>query len=246
MSTFVLLHGGGMGGWTWKYVRALLESRGHTVYTPTFTGFGEREPLTGRDIGNATHVQDIVNVFKYEDLHDVILVAHSYAGTVAPGVIAQVGDRIAKVIYLDAIVPYSGERIASLMGYMPEDQVAALDAMLEAGEGPIGSGVHEMQRAAAKEHPHLMDPAREKWLLDNLSDQPMKATACKIAAGAETIRQPVDYIAAAVTVMTAMHERARSLGWTIHEHPGDHALLVGDPEGTVDIILKIIDPAVPA
>jgi hypothetical protein len=122
---------------------------------------------------------------------------------------------------------------------VPEDQIAGLDAMLEAGEGPIGSGVHEMQRAAAKEHPHLMDPAREKWLLDNLSDQPMKATACVIPVGAETISKPVDYIAAAVTVMTAMHDRARALDWTIHDHPGDHALLVGDPEGTVDLILNI-------
>ncbi|MBB3982017.1 pimeloyl-ACP methyl ester carboxylesterase [Sphingobium fontiphilum] len=239
MTTFVLLHGGGMGGWTWKYVREILEAKGHKVYTPTFTGFGEREHLIGRDVGNATHVRDIVNVFKYEDLRDVVLVAHSYAGTVAPGVIAEVGDRIASIIYLDAIVPRSGERIASLMGYVPEDQLAALDAMLEAGEGPIGSGVHEMQRAAAKEHPHLMDPAREKWLLDNLSDQPMKATACVIPVGAETITRPVDYIAAAVTVMTAMHDRARELGWTMHDHPGDHALLVGDPEGTTDLILKI-------
>ncbi|WP_404477269.1 alpha/beta fold hydrolase [Novosphingobium sp. BL-52-GroH] len=246
MTTFVLLHGGGMGGWTWKFVRELLEAKGHRVLTPTFTGFGEREHLIGRDVGNATHVQDIVNVFRYEDLHDVVLVAHSYAGTVAPGVLAQVGDRVAKVIYLDAIVPHSGERIASLMGYVPEDQLAGLDAMLDAGEGPIGSGVHEMQRAAAKEHPHLMPPEREKWLLDNLSDQPMKATACVIPVGAETITRPVDYVAAAVTVMTAMHERARALGWTIHDHPGDHAFLVGDPEGTVDLILTIAEGKVAA
>ncbi len=239
MTTFVLLHGGGMGGWTWKYVREILEAKGHKVYTPTFTGFGERAHLIGRDVGNATHVTDIVNVFHYEDISDAVLVAHSYAGTVAPGVIAQVGDRIKTVIYLDAIVPHSGERIASLMGYVPEEQLAGLDAILEAGEGPIGSGVHEMQRAAAKEHPHLMDPAREQWLLDHLSDQPMKATACVIPVGAETIKAPVDYIAAAVTVMTAMHGRAADLGWTVHPHPGDHALLVGDPEGTVDLILQI-------
>ena len=91
-----------------------------------------------------------------------------------------------------------------------------------------------------------MDPAREKWLLDNLSDQPMKATACVIPVGAEAIDRPVDYIAAAVTVMTAMHDRARELGWTIHDHPGDHALLVGDPEGTTDLILKISGAGAPA
>ena len=239
MTTFVLMHGGGMGGWTWKYVRELLEAKGHTVYTPTFTGFGERAHLIGRDVGNAIHVQDVANVFRYEDLHDVVLVAHSYAGTVAPGVLKAVGDRVAKVIYLDAIVPKSGERIASLMGYVPEDQLAGLDAMLAAGEGPIGSGVDEMQRAAAKEHPHMMPAERQQWLLDNLSDQPMRATSCVIPVGAETIAQPVDYIAAQHTVMTQMHDRARELGWTMHDHPGDHALLVGDPEGTVDLILKI-------
>lgn len=239
MTTFVLLHGGGMGGWTWKYVRALLEAEGHKVYTPTFTGFGERAHLIGRDVGNATNVRDIVNVFTYEDLHDVVLVAHSYAGTVAPGVLAEVGDRVAKLIYLDAIVPRSGERIASLMGYVPEDQLAGLDAMLDAGEGPIGSGVDEMQRAAAKEHPHMMAPERQEWLLANLSDQPMRVTSCVIPVGAETITRPVDYIAAQHTVMGRMHDRARELGWTMHDHPGDHALLVGDPEGTVDLILRI-------
>eukprot|EP01035_Chromulina_nebulosa_P035003 gene35003-47028_t len=100
-----------MGGWTWKFVREILESKGHKVFTPTFTGFGERIHLIGRDIGNDTHVTDIVNVLHYEDLKDVILVAHSYAGTVAPGVVAQAGDRIKRVIYLDAIIPYKGERI---------------------------------------------------------------------------------------------------------------------------------------
>jgi pimeloyl-ACP methyl ester carboxylesterase len=228
-----------MGGWTWKYVRELLEAKGHTVYTPTFTGFGEREHLISRDVDNATNVADVVNVLKYEDLHDVVLVAHSYAGTVAPGVVAAAGDRIRRVIYLDAIVPRSGERIAALMGYAKEEEMAGLDAMLAAGEGPIGSGVHEMQRAAAKEHPHIMAPERQEWLLANLSDQPMRVTACAIPVGAETIGKPVDYITAQHTVMTAMHDRARALGWPLHAHPGDHALLVGDPEGTVNLILAI-------
>ena len=174
MATFALMHGGGMGGWTWKFVRELLEAKGHRVFTPTFTGFGERVHLIGRDVGNATHVTDIVNVLHYEDLSDVILVAHSYAGTVAPGVVAQAGGRIARVIYLDAIVPHAGERIASLLGFASEQDMAGLDALLDAGRGPVGSGVHEQQRAMAKEHPHLMDRDREQWLLDHLSDQPMR------------------------------------------------------------------------
>ena len=240
MATFLLMHGGGMGGWTWKFMRALLEAKGHNVFTPTFTGFGERVHLIGRAVGNATHVTDVVNVLHFEDLRDVILVAHSYAGTVAPGVLAQAGERIARVIYLDAIIPYAGERIASLLGFASEADMAGLNAVLDAGEGPIGSGVHEQQRAMAKEHPHMMNRDREQWLLDHLSDQPMRATCCVIPVGAESITHKVDYIAAKHTIMTAMHDRARTLGWTLHEHPGDHAFNVGDPEGVTDMILKII------
>jgi pimeloyl-ACP methyl ester carboxylesterase len=240
MATFVLMHGGGMGGWTWKFMREVLEAKGHRVFTPTFTGFGERDHLIGRDVGNATHVTDVVNVLKYEDLTDVVLVAHSYAGTVAPGVLTQAGERVSRVIYLDAIIAHSGERIASLMGFASEADAAGLDAMLDAGQGPMGSGVHEMQRAQAKDHPHLMDRAREQWLLDHLSDQPMRATSCVIPVGSETITHPVDYIAATQTIMTAMHDRARALGWPVHDHPGDHAFNVGDPEGVSDLILKIV------
>lgn len=239
MTTFVLMHGGGMGGWTWKFCREILEARGHTVFTPTFTGFGEREHLISRSAGNDVHVLDVVNVLKYEDLHDVVLVAHSYAGTVAPGVLAQAGDRVARVIFLDAIVAHAGERIASLMGFASEAEAAGLDAMLAAGEGPIGSGVHLQQREMAKAHPHLMAPDREKWLLDHLSDQPMRATSCAMAVGAESVQHPADYVAAEHTIMTAMHDRARALGWTMHQHPGDHAFNVGDPEGVCEIILTI-------
>lgn len=240
MTTFVLMHGGGMGGWTWKFMREVLEAKSHKVFTPTFTGFGEREHLISRSAGNDVHVLDVVNVLKYEDLTDVVLVAHSYAGTVAPGVLAQAGERISRVIFLDAIIAHAGERIASLMGFATEAEAAGLDAMLEGGEGPIGSGVHLQQREMAKQHPHMMDPAREKWLLDHLSDQPMRATSCAIAIGAESITHPTDYVAAKHTIMGAMHDRARALGWTMHEHPGDHAFNVGDPEGLCDIILGIV------
>ena len=195
--------------------------------------------MIGRDVGNATNVTDIVNVLHYEDLSEVILVAHSYAGTVAPGVVAQAGGRIARVIYLDAIVPHADERIGSLLGFASEEEMAGLDALLDSGQGPVGSGVHEQQRAMAKEHPHLMDRDREQWLLAHLSDQPMRATCCAITVGAESIRLPVDYVAAQHTIMAAMHDRARALGWPVHEHPGDHAFIVGDPEGVTDIILKI-------
>ena len=129
---------------------------------------------------------------------------------------------------------------ANGLGFASEEDMIGLDAMLDAGEGPVGSGVHEQQRAMAKDHPHIMSAERQEWLLNHLSDQPMRATCCAITVGAGSIKLPVDYIAAKHTIMTAMHDRARSLGWRVHDHPGDHAFNVGDPEGVSDMILGII------
>jgi pimeloyl-ACP methyl ester carboxylesterase len=93
MATFVLVSGAWHGGWCWKRVRPLLREAGHDVYTPTLTGSGERVHLASPDIDLNTHVQDVVNVITFEDLSDVYLVGHSYAGFVtgtvahrAPGI----------------------------------------------------------------------------------------------------------------------------------------------------------------
>src|SRR4029450_11540232 len=78
--TFVLVHGSWHGGWCWRRVVDLLEKKGHKVFAPTMTGLGERSHLMSKDIILDTHITDIVNVFKWEDLKDVCLVVHSYGG----------------------------------------------------------------------------------------------------------------------------------------------------------------------
>ena len=78
--TFVLVHGAWHGGWCWRRVSDLLEKQGHKVFTPTLTGVGERSHLMSKDINLDTHITDIVNVFKWEDLKDVCMVVHSYGG----------------------------------------------------------------------------------------------------------------------------------------------------------------------
>ncbi len=109
MATFVLVHGGIMGGWAWKGVVPPLRAAGHEIYAPTLTGCGERVHLASPEVGLETHIQDIVNVLMYEDLRDVILVGHSYAGMVITGVAGRVPDCLAKLVYLDAMFPRSGQ-----------------------------------------------------------------------------------------------------------------------------------------
>lgn len=105
MATFVLVHGAWHGGWCWAGTQSALRALGHDVHSPTLTGLGERSHLMTENIDSDTHVQDIVNVLKWRELSDVILVGHSYGGTVITGVAAQVPESVRALVYLDAFVP---------------------------------------------------------------------------------------------------------------------------------------------
>jgi pimeloyl-ACP methyl ester carboxylesterase len=116
MATFVLVHGGWDGGWAWRSVARELQAAGHEVFTPTLTGSGERVHLASPEIGLETHVLDIVNVLRYENLHDVILVGISGGGMAITGTAERVPERIGHLIYLDAFVPQDGQSIADMLG----------------------------------------------------------------------------------------------------------------------------------
>ena len=110
-TSFVLVHGAWHGGWCWSKLTPMLKSAGHQVFTPTLTGLGERSHLFTTEIDLNTHIQDIINVLEYEDLNDVILVGHSYAGMVISGVAETAGQRLSQLIYLDAYLPESGKSV---------------------------------------------------------------------------------------------------------------------------------------
>lgn len=113
---YVLVHGAWGGGWAWKEVQRLLEAEGHTVYRPTLTGHGERVHLSDPNIDLSLHIQDVVNLIKWEELEDVILLGHSYGGMVVTGVADQVPERIRRLVYVDAIVPEDGESVNAAFG----------------------------------------------------------------------------------------------------------------------------------
>jgi pimeloyl-ACP methyl ester carboxylesterase len=114
MATYVLVHGGGHGGWCYQRVARVLRSAGHDVYCPTLTGLGERSHLLHPQIDLETHITDVVNVLLYENLHDVILAGHSYGGMVVTGVADRALDRVGQIVYLDAAVPLNGESLADV------------------------------------------------------------------------------------------------------------------------------------
>ena len=101
MATFVLVPGMWLGGWAWREVAETLRAAGHTVYPVTLTGLGERVHLGGPQVNLDTHIADVVNLLRYEDLHDVVLAGHSFAGTVITGAADQAPERIARLVYVD-------------------------------------------------------------------------------------------------------------------------------------------------
>jgi pimeloyl-ACP methyl ester carboxylesterase len=70
------------------------------VFAPTLTGLGERSHLLTRDVDLDTHITDIVQVLESEDLRDVVLVGHSYAGMVITGVAEKAAARIGQLVSL--------------------------------------------------------------------------------------------------------------------------------------------------
>ena len=109
--TYVIVHGAWGGGWDWRAVDSLLTRHGHHVQRVTLTGLGERHHLASPAIGLYTHIDDVVNTILWENLHDVVLVGHSYGGMVITGVADRVPDRIKRLVYVDALLPDSGESV---------------------------------------------------------------------------------------------------------------------------------------
>jgi len=121
----VLVHGAYHGGWCWRRVAQVLSARGVDAYTPTLTGLGQRRHLLTPETTLSTHIADIVNLFEFEDLDAAVLVGHSYAGMVIAGVAEAIPERIAHLVFLDAMVPRDGQAVFDAL---PEIRARETDA----------------------------------------------------------------------------------------------------------------------
>ena len=119
MATFVLVHGAFEGAWIWRDFADMLRSVGHEVYTPTLTGLGERSHLGGPDVTLKTHIEDVINVLEFEDLREITLVGHSYAGMVIAGAADTLPGRLKHLVFVDAFVPRDGEAVFDLISQQP-------------------------------------------------------------------------------------------------------------------------------
>ena len=126
MATFVLVHGAWHGGWCYRDTAKALRDAGHTVFTPTHSGVGERAHQASETITLETHIRDVCGCIEAEELNAVILCGHSYGGMVITGVADRLPERIKSLVYLDAFVPEHGESLIDLINQALPAEVAAI------------------------------------------------------------------------------------------------------------------------
>jgi pimeloyl-ACP methyl ester carboxylesterase len=188
MSTFVFVSGGWHGGWCWKRVADRLRADGHEVYTPTLTGLGERSHLIGPDIDLETHIADVMNVLWWEDLHEVVLVGHSYGGMIITVVADRAPERLSRLVYLDAVWPVDGETNAALIGDQGMQMIGRMQMDPEQPSRILGA--EEFARIMGARTPEDVE-----WLASKLTLHPQGTLTQPTRLEHEDAGVPVLYIA---------------------------------------------------
>lgn len=238
MATFVLVHGAWHGGWCWKSFLPYLTDAGHTVYTPTLTGLGERSHLLSKEIDLSCHVQDVVNVLKFEELEEVILVGHSYGGMVITGVAEKAADRLSNLVYLDAFVPLDGQ--------------SALDMMTSRSKVLESAGERSTQDnwrlpPLPAEAMGINDPQDAKWLESKLTPHPLGTTTEKVAlTNPVAKRLPRTFISCTVdqaklmpTVALMADRLQNDPEWSYHEIETGHNAMMTEPQELARILINL-------
>ena len=234
MATFVIAHGAWSSGWAWKKMRPLMRELGHELFTPSHTGQGERAHLAHPGINLDTHITDVLNVLHYEDLHDVILLGHSYGGMVATGVADRAADRIAQLVYLDAFVPRHGQSVLSLF---PEDaRQRTLEAVRTQGDG---------WRVPANPMPPDTTPQDFAWATPKRVMQPARTFEQAIVLTGAAAALPTAYIYCTRPgpgdVFRQFAERAKTEpGWKYFEMDASHNPHITVPQELMRILHSLL------
>ena len=242
MTTFVLVHGAWHGGWCWWKTAPFLRDAGHLVHTPSLTGLGDREHLA-RLIPPAVlnldlHIRDIVQLLDSEDLTDVILVGHAYAGMVITGVAELRSERIAALVYVNGVAPANGEAmIDQLAAVRGPEFVARIQQHIAVGEPFMAQPTTAPEIA---QRWAITDPADQAFVLPRLSPQPTLTFAQPVRTGrpeAAGIRR--EFILCSESGFESVAEHAAASGWGVHHIDTGHDPMITEPEQLSDILLNI-------
>ena len=232
MATFVLVHGGWHGGWCWKKVIPFLRAAGHEVWAPTLTGLGERAHLLSPAVDLDTHVQDVLGLFDYEDLQNVILVGHSSSGMVITAVADRVPERIAHLVYLDAFIPDDGQNLFDLVPAAVREPVLA--QARDEGDGWRSPPTGEEQPFG------VTDPEDARWVRSKLTAHPVKAwTQAVRSSSPEAATLPRTVIKCTNLSAPARIPPSWRAGWRYRELATGHDVMVTMPRELVALLLEL-------
>jgi pimeloyl-ACP methyl ester carboxylesterase len=237
VATFVVAHGAWSAAWAWKKMRPLLRAAGHELWTPTYSGLGERAHLASPAIDLDTHIQDVVGGLEMEDLRDVVLIGHSYGGMVATGVADRARSRIAQLIYLDAFVPKDTESLLDLQPVEVRERMRELAR--SAGEGwrlppnpmPADTPAADVAWAAGRRLPQPIKTFEQALRLnENVPPPPRSYIYCRRIGPTDVFRQ--------------FAERAqRESGWRHFEIDSSHNPHITAPQELLALLEKIVAAA---
>jgi pimeloyl-ACP methyl ester carboxylesterase len=229
--TFVLVHGAWHGGWCWEHVAALLRSRGHAVLTPTQTGLGERSHLLSTSITLDTFVADVANVLTWEDLSDVVLVGHSFAGSTISGVADRMRERVRELIYVDAAVLENGQTPFSKL---PKDVVEARTKAAQQSSGGLSLPVPPASAFG------VTDANQAAWLEARLTPHPFSTFVSPLNLAYKAGNGlPATYIVCTEPLyapLQASRDWVQRRGWTMREIRSGHDAMVTAPEALADML----------
>ena len=237
MAIFVLVHGGGHGGWCYQPVARIMRGQGHEVYAPTLTGLGEREHLLSPDINLDTQITDVVKLLEFEDLHEVILVGHSYGGMVITGVADRARERIGHLVYLDAAYPQNGQSLVDVAGPMmaaareKSRMVDGIELVLFPGDDPLGFyGV--------------TDPQQIAWMKPKLTPHPWKCFEQQLILNDEAAmrRIPRTFISCSFHMDDEARAALKALSdGRYHELDTGHDLMISEPQAVAELLMGVAD-----
>jgi pimeloyl-ACP methyl ester carboxylesterase len=238
MSTYVLVHGGGHGGWCYQRVARLLRGAGHEVHAPTLTGLGERAHLLSTDVDLDMHIRDVVALLFYEDLRDVILVGHSYGGMVITGIADRAADRIGRLVYLDAANPVNGQSLVDVAGPI-------IEATRPMGQVVDGVELVLLPAPGAGAFYGVTNPDDIAWMDERLTGHPWRCFEQPLQLTNEDAlwKIPRYHIVCTSTVATrdgAMMDEARAAG-RLWEIDTGHDLMITEPHRVADALMRVVE-----
>jgi pimeloyl-ACP methyl ester carboxylesterase len=231
--TFVLVHGAWHGGWCWVRVADRLRAAGHRVFTPTLTGLADRSHLMSAQINLDTHIADIVNLFKWNDLNDVVLVAHSYGGWPVSGAIEALLPRVSSIIFLDAFMPENGQKGIDV------NSASSVKGLMDA----IAKGQVSRPAPPASAF-NILSPKDLAWVESKLTEQPIGVSLQPIVmTGAREKVAKKTYIRANGYPMprfdTWLAEAKAKPDWKTYALDGvGHDVMIDVPDRLVEILLE--------